>query len=154
VKRKTYATIRERKADQMVGLVSFLIINILLLATTRFWAMHTSRETYGLLLPWILNGGFVILAFIFRPQMGVGYLASFCIIFSGAIILGELFVSACFVAGMVSLFFEYLHEGSGILFYFTLFPVLFLVGLYFVGRLAVSFFITWWFSSENSLNPT
>ncbi len=78
MKRKVYTTDRERKSDQVIGCVAFPIVNVALwLAMSRLLAEATTDQARAraLLLPWIVNGLVLILAFLFRPQTGVGYIA-------------------------------------------------------------------------------
>jgi hypothetical protein len=141
MKRKIYETVREQKTDQLLGLIAFPLLNILL------WGIGYIGSEYEIdgvfLVPWIVNGGFVTIAFIFRPHIGVGYLASFCIIMAGVIVLGVLFLAACFAAFTVSSILTPSLEKVGVL----VFSLLFLGGLFFIGRWTVNAFNSWWSSS-------
>lgn len=150
MKYKEYQTVRERKIDQLIGLIAFPVLNILLLSIASYIETeYGSQEIDELLLaPWVVNGGFVILAFIFRPQIGVGYLASFCITIAGVITLGVLFLAACFTAIIVNIPFMFLLGELPGLIFCLLFPVLFLGGLFFIGRWGVKAFYSWWSSPE------
>jgi hypothetical protein len=49
-------------------------------------------------LPWIVNGIVLALAFLFRPQFGVGYIAFIGIAITVVTVLSVVFVAACFVS--------------------------------------------------------
>ncbi len=152
MKRKVYATVREQKTDQLVGLIAFPLINILLWGTGYGYVglapQGTDDSLLGLLLvPWIVNSGFVILAFIFRPHIGVGYLASFWIIIVGVMVLGVLFLAACFTAFIAAAGFTgftVTNSEVSVWIFFLLFLALLLGGLFFIGRWVVKAFNTWW----------
>ena len=148
MKRAVYATARERKIDQLIGLVAFPLVNVLLWLTIDFWLRYSFNELGVSLLPWIVNGGFLSLAFIFRPHIGVGYIVGFGIIIVGIVILGVLFVGACFVSIIVAIPFGILSNELGAAVLCLLFPLLLLVGLPLLGWVGISVFNSWWFSTE------
>jgi hypothetical protein len=96
MKRKVYTTERERKTDQIIGFAAFPLVNAALwfvmdrLLVDRVWANVS-------LLPWIVNGLVLTLAFLFRPQMGIGYVACIGLVCI-PIVPGLVCVAACFVA--------------------------------------------------------
>jgi len=109
MKREIYTTDQERKADQLIGGVAFPLVNLILAmiiiqlwegAEKTYWGSpeYSAIRTRILLIPWFVNGVILTLAFLFRPQMGVGYIASFFVIASAGIVLGGLFVVTCAVS--------------------------------------------------------
>jgi WD40 repeat protein len=146
MKREIYTTDQERKEDQLIGGVAFPLVNLILAmiiiqlwegAEKTYWGSpeYSAIRTRILLIPWFVNGVILTLAFLFRPQMGVGYIASFFVIASAGIVLGGLFVVTCAVSvpgwclGPVG-------------------PVVFLIlfgyGLVFVARWAKATYQIWW----------
>lgn len=149
MKRKTYTTVHEKRSAQTVGLVSFLLVNAALLIAIYFWSLYALVG----ILPWIVNGGFIIFALIFRPQIGIGYIAGFGMIIIGTMAFGVIFVAACFTAVMIAKPFNFLLDGLGPLLMYILLPVFFFGGVYFVGRQAVNIYKKlWWPSSDDDLD--
>jgi hypothetical protein len=155
MKRKVYVTTRVRKADQIKGFWAFPFVNVplwfivqtlqsqvpipaaaigqIILVRTPVWIVA---------LPWLVNGSVLILAFIFRPQFAVGYVAFIASAFTVVIALSVLFVAACFVSILSAAVIGPLA--------ILLFAILMLVGLYYLGRLGVSVFRSWQSSNGNS----
>ena len=98
--RKKYQSKKEERIDQLLGLGIFFMLLLftafVIYMTSKVPAYDNLRDTR--ILPWLINGVFLILAFIFRPQMAVGYLAGFCLIVGGLIILAGAFLASCVVA--------------------------------------------------------
>ena len=155
MKRKVYVTDQERRADQIKGFLAFPIVNVLLwiilqllysLSPTQGPA--TNESVFVLVrclifaLPWLVNGSVLALALIFRPQFGVGYIAFVTGAFTVIILLGTLFVAACFVSILSALVLGPLA--------IIVFIILMLVGLYFIARLAFYLFESWQSSDENT----
>ena len=108
MKRKVYTTRDERQNDQLIGFFAFPFVNTLLWALTNWLLESTGGNYHGpsqgdplglaiLSLPWIVNGIILALAFIFRPQIGVGYLGFVVLAIGGGIVLGVVFLVACFI---------------------------------------------------------
>ena len=111
MKRKVYVTARERRADQIKGFLACPIANVLLWviwpviysqALTQVAATDRSSfppvQALSVALPWLVNGSVLALAFVFRPQFGIGYVAFIAVAIMAASVLNCLFVAACFVA--------------------------------------------------------
>jgi hypothetical protein len=115
MKRKVYVTARERRADQIKGFLACPIANVLLwviwpviysLALTQGattdWSSFALVQALNLALPWLVNGCVLVLAFVFRPQFAIGYVAFIAVAITAATALSCLFVAACFVSIMLS----------------------------------------------------
>ena len=76
--------------DQIIGFLAFPLVNVPL------WIISQRMESWAL--PWILNGIVLALAFLFRPQFGVGYIAFIGIAITVVTVLSIVFVAACFVS--------------------------------------------------------
>jgi hypothetical protein len=100
MKRKVYATDRERKVDQVRGALAFPLVNVVLGAIVSLSPRRTDDSTgvLFLLLPWIVNVLVLVLAFLFRPEIGTGYIVSIAFTISAALALGVLFVVACVIS--------------------------------------------------------
>ncbi len=155
MKRKIYVTARERKADQLKGFLVFPIVNIPLWIIVQF--IFSQMSTQGttkdlssfalvrdliLALPWLVNGVVLVLALVFRPQFGVGYIAFIAIAITVSTALSVLFVAACFVSILSALFIGPLALG--------VFTILMLISLYIVGRAALNLVRRWLSSDENT----
>jgi len=111
MRRKVYATNRERKIDQLIGFVAFPLVNgVLWFVTNRLlaWAAVACRgpdydlaRACILLMPWIINGIVIALAFLFRPAIGDGYIACIGVALFIPLVLSILFVAACFSVGLI-----------------------------------------------------
>jgi WD40 repeat protein len=146
MKRKVYASDRERKSNQLRGAIAFPLVNVplwLITGSLLGWAERTyggsptydSVHTPILLLPWFVNGLILTLVFLLRPQMGVGYIASIFLIIGAGIVLGGLFVVTC----VLSLPAWFLGAPGPLLFL-----ALFLGGLYYLCRWAAAAYREWW----------
>ena len=76
--------------DQIMGFLAFPLVNVPL------WIISQRMESWAL--PWIVNGIVLALAFLFRPQFGVGYIAFIGIAIMVVTVLSIVFVAACFVS--------------------------------------------------------
>jgi len=79
-----------RMDDQIIGFLAFPLVNVPL------WIISQRIDSSAL--PWIVNGIVLALAFLFRPQFGVGYIAFIGIAITVVTVLSVLFVAACFVS--------------------------------------------------------
>ena len=106
MKRKVYASRRERMIDQIMGFVAFPLVNIPL--GTILWRISSmdilSRTNDASLLlvlvsalPWIVNGIILVLAFLLRPEFAVGYISFIGAAVAVVIALSTVVVAACFV---------------------------------------------------------
>ena len=112
MRRKVYTTDRERKGDQAIGFVAFPIVNVALWIVTNRMLTHAvttfPRLSYGqaqtgiLLIPWLVNGLVIVLAFLFRPEIGKGYVVWIGMIFCLYIAPSTVFIAACFTAAAVA----------------------------------------------------
>jgi len=80
----------KRMDDQIIGFLAFPLVNVPL------WIISQRIDSSAL--PWIVNGIVLALAFLFRPQFGVGYIAFIGIAITVVTVLSVLFVAACFVS--------------------------------------------------------
>ena len=114
MKSKIYTTARERRIDQIIGFAAFPLVNAVIFAANWLlaWAadaLHAPTQEIQILqvcislLPWIVNGLVLVLAFLFRPQMGIGYLACMGMTVCVPVALCGLFVWACYgITGAIS----------------------------------------------------
>ncbi len=76
-----------------------IIVNIILflLNTNSVDLFSEDHHLIGFveLLPWLVNGLFIILGFMILPQFALGYLIAIAISFAAALILMVVFVAAC-----------------------------------------------------------
>jgi hypothetical protein len=145
MRRKAYATEREPKSDQLIGAIAFPLVNgvlALIVVALRRWAAashgsfdHDPVAIGILVLPWAVNGFILALAFLFRPQIGVGYIASIAVILSAVVVLGLVFLGACAVSLP-----GWLLGPVGI----VLFLVALVLGLIIAGQRASDAFMNWW----------
>jgi hypothetical protein len=80
----------KRMDDQIIGFLAFPLVNVPL------WIISQRIDSSAL--PWIVNGIVLALAFLFRPQFGVGYIAFIGIAITVVTVLSVVFVAACFVS--------------------------------------------------------
>ena len=80
----------KRVDDQIIGFWAFPLVNVPL------WIISQRIDSSAL--PWLVNGIVLALAFLFRPQFGVGYIAFIGIAITVVTVLSVVFVAACFVS--------------------------------------------------------
>jgi len=80
----------KRIDDQIIGFLAFPLVNIPL------WILSQRIDSSAL--PWLVNGILLALAFLFRPQFGVGYIAFIGVAIIVVTVLSIVFVAACFVS--------------------------------------------------------
>src|SRR5512138_89530 len=106
MKRKVYTTRRERVIDRIIGFLAFPLVNVplgIILWLIPQTAIFSRTSNPGLLLvlisalPWLVNGIVIVLAFLLRPQLGIGYMAFIAIALALVGVLSVVFVAACFV---------------------------------------------------------
>lgn len=161
MKRKVYVSQRERKTDQLIGFVAFPLINALLLAVSNQLLAETGATYRGepgddpiltaiSLLPWIVNGIVLAVAFILRPGFGIGYISFIAAAVVVVTALSGLFLAACFTTVGLSLVIEQLIKGLGNALLWPAFFGLMLLGLIFLGRVAYSLVRDWWSLDEET----
>lgn len=145
MKRKDYTTPRERMAYQVIGFLAFPLVNATL--GIILWSISQKIDselpTLVSVLPWLVNGIVLVLAFLLRPEFGVGYITFIGVAVTVVILLSVLFVAACFVSILsAAVIGEQLAIG--------LFVVLMVGGLSGLGALAIYVFQSWWSSHKNT----
>jgi hypothetical protein len=113
MRRKVYADSYERKRDQRIGAVAFIVVNVIVYLVYQWLAgptyegssriIHASPPLAALLLPWVVNGAVLAWAFLLRPHIGVGYIISFGAILVASVILGAILVASCVISLVVGL---------------------------------------------------
>jgi hypothetical protein len=115
LKRKVYTSKSGRIFDLVLGIVAFPVINgliyLLLMLINRDLKNDLAKE-YILMLPWIINGLLLVVALIFRPYMGLGYIVSFFGLMMLPIIAGIFLVAGCFVIIIVLIVVGIMEELS------------------------------------------
>ena len=145
MKRKVYATRRERMTYQIIGFFAFPLVNIPLgiILWMILLRIPSQFQTLVLVLPWFINGIVIVLAFLLHPEFGVGYIACIGTAIGVGTALSVLFVAACFVTIIsAAVIGDQLAIG--------LFVVLMLGGLAALGALAVYAFQYWLSSFKNN----
>jgi predicted anti-sigma-YlaC factor YlaD len=144
MKRKDYATARERMAYQIIGFLTFPLVNIPLgiLLWSISQKIDSQLPTLVSALPWLVNGIVLVLAFLLRPEFGVGYIAFIGVAITVITALSVLFVAACFVSILSAAVIGPLAIG--------LFAILMSAGLLGLGVFAIYVFQSWQSSSKNN----
>jgi len=142
MKRKVYATRRERMTDQIIGFLAFPLVNVPL--GIIFWMISQRIDsplpTLVSALPWLVNGIVLVLAALLRPELAMGYVAFIAIAITASTALSVLFVAACFVVIPLALVIGDLAN--------WVFVLLMLVGLYGLAVFAIRVFWDWWSSHD------
>jgi len=147
VKRQIYTTVYDRKIDRLIGLAAFPVVNVTLAGI--IFLLPAGASDWVSLLPWIVNGIILVLAFIFRPEMGIGYAASIAITLAGATALGLVFLVTCFTGAAAGMVLLPVGEGCASVLAVLLFFGLLLGSVRFLGRRAFGFTGAWWPSHED-----
>ena len=139
MKRKIYATRRERMTYQVIGFLAFPLVNVPLWILLGILSQLASSSSLTILLsavPWLVNGIVIVLALLFHPEFGVGYVVFIGAAVAVVTVLSIVFVAACFVTILsASVIGENLAIG--------LFAVLMLGSLAALGGLAIYVFLRW-----------
>ncbi|HLO29545.1 MAG TPA: hypothetical protein VK249_10445 [Anaerolineales bacterium] len=146
MKRKVYVTKRERMIDQILGFLAFPLVNVSLGIALWIIAQMISSSWWFELssaLPWLVNTVVIVLAFLLRPQLGVGYITFIAVAIVLVTLLGVLFLAACFVTFFSALVIADQQAKA-------LFVVLMLGGLVVLGALAIYVFLYWVRSFKNN----
>ena len=106
--KKVYTTDQERKSDQRLGCIAFPLVNGAiwlgwLIATEGLTEIDVIPWAWALGAAWFVNGIIFILAFLFRPSLGVGYIVSIALILVAVMMLGCIFLVSCFAGLAVAL---------------------------------------------------
>jgi hypothetical protein len=143
--RKRYESEYAEKRDKRRGIVLFPAVNLGLWAAVTYlpgWlvamlglAAGTQLLRYIVLLPWAVNGLLLLLAFIFRPYIAVGYLTFLGTILMVGVGLAILVVGSC----LVSIPFWLLGPVGAIVF-----GGLVIAGLVYFGPKVASEIARWW----------
>ena len=143
MKRKVYATRRERMIDQILGFVALPLVNVPL--GIILWLIMSEVDpqwvTPLLLLPWLVNGIILVLAFLWRPEFAVGYITFIGVAVALAVGLSAVVVAACFV--IIPL---YLIIGDQVNWVFV---ILIGIGLFGIIMVTISLFKNWLSSPKN-----
>ena len=145
MKRKTYATRRERMTSQVIGFLAFPLVNVPLWIILWIISQIASSSWLTILLsavPWLVNGIVIVLALFFHPEFAVGYVACIAIAIGVATALGVLFVAACFVTFLSAVVIGDLAK--------WVFIVLMAAGVLGIVVLAVYVFTAWLSSYRNN----
>lgn len=144
MKRKVYATRRERMRDQIRGFLAFPLLNVSL--GVILWTIkHRINSPLLMLvpaLPWIANGIVIVLAFLLRPEFAIGYIAFICAILALVMALSVVVVAACFVIIPLA---PVIGELVNLLFLFLV-----AAGLFGLVVWAIDLFTNWWSSYKNN----
>jgi len=143
--RKQYESDQERKADQHIGFIACIVVNLILyIVLSLLRGVGTPGiQTILSLLPWVANIGFLVLTLLFWPEIAVGYLVVLSIVLVGGVVLGILFVAACLVGLAVGIVFSPLGRIADFVLWIV-FGISFLVGLFFMGYIFYQQIMKWW----------
>lgn len=145
MKRKVYATKRERRTYQIIGFLAFPLLNIPLWIILWMISQIASSSWLTILLsavPWFVNGIVIVLALLFHPEFGVGYVVFIGTAVAVVTALSVLFVAACFVTFLSAVVIGDLAQ--------WVFIVLMAAGVLGILVFAVYVFATWWSSFQNN----
>lgn len=159
MKRKVYETDRRKKSDQRLGCIAFPLVNAVLWLLGMIISESTQKinaETMALILAWIVNGLVLVLAFIFRPDIGVGYIVSVALTMCATMVMGVLFLASCVAGLAVALSLEGATGATTgvplghVLGYLAGFG-LFFGGLYLLYRWVNPIYRNWWASAPRDI---
>lgn len=145
MKRKVYATRRERVTDQIIGFLAFPLVNVPLWIIVWVISQIINSPLIFLVsvLPWLVNGIVIVLAFLLRPQFGVGYMAFIAVALTVVAILSVSFVAACFVTFMAAASFRDMGDQAIISLFVFLMAAGTAAGLLGLGLFAIHVFRSW-----------
>ena len=144
MKRKVYATRRERMTYHIIGFLAFPLVNVPLGLLLWMISQRIDSQLFTLVsvLPWLVNGIVLVLAFLLRPEFAIGYIAFIGFAITASTALSVLFVAACFVSVLSAAVIGDLA--------IALFVVLMLGGLFVLAVVAIHVFRSWWSSYDNT----
>ena len=142
MKRRVYTSRAQRRADQVNGFWTFLLVNIGVYIVIAYinQEVRTQRITLqaaGLivnLLPWVINVIVFVLAASMRPEFAKGYIGFVVVAFFLAIGLGAIAIGADFVAAVI-----FVVPPLGV----AAWIAAALFGLYHFGRICIRFYDQW-----------
>ncbi|KAA3658758.1 MAG: hypothetical protein DWQ04_24150 [Chloroflexi bacterium] len=142
---KQYETDNERKTDQHKGFIACVVINLIISILTRSLRGVSLPELQMIimLLPWIVNIGFLVLTLLFWPEVAVGYLVFLSVVLIGSVVLGILFVAACLIGLAAGIVFTPLGDIAEVALWIV-FAISFIGGLIFLGSIFYKKFMKWW----------
>ena len=114
MKRKTYTTDHERKIDQLRGFIAFPLVNGALGLVVLIAGQGRTGEGSFLNLVWPINILILIMAFLFRPQMGVGCVMAISVTIVAVMLLGTVFLASCVAGYAVAVIVRNLVKGCRI----------------------------------------
>jgi hypothetical protein len=94
-------------------------------------------------LSWLVNGIVIVLAFLLRPQFGVGYMAFLAVALAVVAILSVSFVAACFVTLVAAASFRDMGDQAIISLFVFLMGAGIAIGLLGLGLAAIYVFRSW-----------
>jgi len=140
MKRRVYATRRERMIHQIMGFLAFPVVNvplgIILWTITRTQRIDLPLQMLVSVVPWLVNGIILVLAAVLRPEFAFGYISFIGTAVAVVIALSFVVVAACFVTIPLA-------PNIGDQWAIGLFVVLILGGLAGLGALAIYVFLSW-----------
>jgi len=146
MKRKVYATRRERMTYHIIGFLAFPLVNvplgILLWMISQRIDSHSQFPTLILALPWLVNGIVIVLAFLLRPEFAIGYIAFIGAAVAVVMALGVVVVAACFVIIPLA---PVIGDLANWVFIFLV-----AAGLFGLVVLVIYLFTDWWSSYKNN----
>lgn len=146
MKRKVYTTRRERMTDQIMGFFAFPLVNVPLGIILWIISQMASSSWLVILvsvLPWLVNGIVIVLAFLLRPQFGLGYIAFIAVTLTVVAALSVLFGAACFVTFTAVLSFPGMGDRGAISLFIFLMAAGIAAGLLGLGLAAIYVFWSW-----------
>jgi hypothetical protein len=148
MKRKIYTTRREQMTDQIIGFLTFPLVNVplwIIYWVIPLWIDSQSLEALVSALPWLVNGVVFTLALLFRPEFAIGYIAFIAVAVAVVTVLSIVFVAACFVTFATIVSFPDIGDQAGWVFIVLIAGgLLALVGI--AIFLAIYVFLKWWSS--------
>jgi hypothetical protein len=152
MRRKVYTSGYERKHDQHIGAIAFPIVNVIvwlvyqwLIAPTYIGNLQMTRQQASLavqLMPWVVNGVFLLWAFIFRSQIGIGYITAFAAILGAGLLLAMVAAGSC----AISIPFWFIAVPLG----WLVFGGVAIAGFGWFVKIVVESVTTWWSAYEDT----
>jgi WD40 repeat protein len=144
--KQVYTTDQERKSDRRRGCIALPLVN----GTLWVIALIVNQELTWIavehlfcLMAWPVNGIILVWAFLFRPEVGTGYISSIALTLVAVIIAGALFLASCVAGYAVGIPLGSVMGCVGHVLGFLVFFVLFFGGLYYLYRWAHAAYRNW-----------
>ncbi len=95
------------RQDFLIGFLGSIVVNAVLFGVLYFgnYFAATWSQTAILIIPWVINGGLLILTLIFRPQIAAGIFSFFGFLIGWGFLSTGLFAVSCFVYIVIALIF-------------------------------------------------